>query len=266
MTSRTLPTWRKLAWAAWRPPSDPQFYGELDVDAQAMLDHIAHVRATSGRHVTVTHLVGRAVARGLARVPELRTRVVLGREHDRESIDVFFITSVHGDKELSGVKISDVAHKSAVDVAEELARRHSAIADGTDPEFGKGKALLGWLPVWLLRPVLRCGAWLTSGLGLDLRAIGLPREAFGGAMITSVGMWGVRRAFSPLAAYYRVPVLVLVGAVEHRAVVVDGEVVARPVLGITATFDHRYVDGSQAVRFAAAAQEYCADPGAFEPA
>jgi hypothetical protein len=127
MTSRTLPTWRKLAWAAWRPPSDPQFYGELDVDAEAMLDHIAHVRATSGRHVTVTHLVGRAVAHGLARVPELRTRVVLGREHDRESIDVFFITSVHGDKELSGVKISDVAHKSAVDVAEELARRHSAI-------------------------------------------------------------------------------------------------------------------------------------------
>lgn len=84
-------------------------------------------------------------------------------------------------------------------------------------------------------------------------------------MITSVGMWGVRRAFSPLAAYYRVPVLVLVGSVEQRAVVVDGEVVARPILGVTATFDHRYVDGSQAVRFAAAAREYCAKPSTFEP-
>lgn len=93
----------------------------------------------------------------------------------------------------------------------------------------------------------------------------MPRQAFGGAMVTSVGMWGVRRAFSPLAAYYRVPVLVLVGAVEQRAVVVDGQVVARPVLGVTATFDHRYVDGAQAVRFAAAAREYCANPVAYEP-
>ncbi|HEX8866071.1 MAG TPA: 2-oxo acid dehydrogenase subunit E2, partial [Lentzea sp.] len=158
-----------------------------------------------------------------------------------------------------------VEHKSVVEVAEELTRRHTAIASGADPEFGRSKAVLGWLPIWLLRPVMRCGAWLTTALNLDLKSLGMPRQAFGGAMVTSVGMWGVRRAFSPLAAYYRMPVLVLVGAVEQRPVVVDGEVVARPVLCVTATFDHRYVDGSQAVRFAAAAREYCADPRAFEP-
>jgi pyruvate dehydrogenase E2 component (dihydrolipoamide acetyltransferase) len=265
MSSRRIPTWRKLAWAAWRPPADPQFYGELDVDATAMLAYIEHVREVSGTRVTITHLIGRAVARGLVEVPELRVRVALGREYQRESADVFFITSVADDKELSGVKITDVAHKSLVDVAGELSRRHAAIAGGSDPEFGRSKALLGWLPIWLLRPVMRCGAWLTTALDLDLAALGMPRQAFGGAMVTSVGMWGVRRAFSPLAAYYRMPVLVLVGAVEQRPVVVDGEVVARPILGITATFDHRYVDGSQAVRFAAAAREYCADPRAFEP-
>ncbi len=42
----------------------------------------------------------------------------------------------------------------------------------------------------------------------------MPRQAFGGAMITSVGMWGIGHAYSPLAHYYRVPLLVLVGAVE----------------------------------------------------
>ncbi len=266
MSSRRIPTWRRLAWAAWRPPSDPQFYGELDIEATALLAYVDHIREVSGTRVTITHLVGRAVAHGLTSVPELRVRVAFGREHDRETTDVFFITSVEGGKELSGVKIEDVAQKPVVTVAEELTRRHAAIVAGTDPEFGRSKALLGWLPIWLLRPVMRCGAWLTTALDLDLRAFGMPRQAFGSAMITSVGMWGVRRAFSPLAAYYRVPVLVLVGSVEQRAVVVDGEVVARPVLGITATFDHRYVDGSQAVRFAAAAREYCADPVAFEPA
>ena len=265
MKSRRIPTWRRLAWAAWRPPSDPQFYGELDIDATALLAYVEQIREVSGTRVTITHLIGRAVAHGLANVPELRVRVAFGREHDRESTDIFFITSVDDGKELSGVKIADVTGKSALDVANELSRRHAAIAAGTDPEFGRSKALLGWLPIWLLRHVMRCGAWLTTALNLDLRSLGMPRQAFGSAMITSVGMWGVRRAFSPLAAYYRVPVLVLVGSVEQRAVVVDGEVVARPILGVTATFDHRYVDGSQAVRFAAAAREYCTKPSAFEP-
>ncbi|MFS8102554.1 hypothetical protein LFM09_36055 [Lentzea alba] len=74
-------------------------------------------------------------------------RVAFEREHDRETIDVFFTTSVHGYKELSGVTITDVAHRSTVDIAEELKLRSAAIADGTDAEFGEVKAVLGWLPI-----------------------------------------------------------------------------------------------------------------------
>jgi len=42
--------------------------------------------------------------------------------------------------------------------------------------------------------------------------------------------------------------------------------VARPMLTLTATFDHRYVDGLHAARFAAAVRDYCATPARFEPA
>jgi pyruvate dehydrogenase E2 component (dihydrolipoamide acetyltransferase) len=84
-------------------------------------------------------------------------------------------------------------------------------------------------------------------------------------MITSVGVWGITRAYSPLARYYRVPVLVLIGAVRPRPAAVGEEVVVRPMLTLTATFDHRYVDGFHAARFAAAVRAYCEDPAAFEP-
>jgi hypothetical protein len=50
---------------------DPQFYGDLELDASALLQYLEAVRASSGVHVTVTHLVGRAVAHGLTVVPEL---------------------------------------------------------------------------------------------------------------------------------------------------------------------------------------------------
>ncbi|MBC6445915.1 2-oxo acid dehydrogenase subunit E2 [Actinokineospora xionganensis] len=257
--------WRKLAGSSWRPPDDPQFYGELEIDASAMLSYVEYIREHTGTRLTMTHLVGRAVAYGLAEVPEMCARLAFGRTHPRESIDVFFIVATDGGRELTGVKISDADTKPAVRIADELNQRVEQITRGEDPAFGRSKRMLAVLPPMVLRRVLNLAAWLTSDLNLDLSPLGMPRQAFGAAMVTSVGMWGVRIAYSPLARYYRVPLLVLVGAVESRPMVVDGEVRARPVLTLTATVDHRYADGSHTARMADAVRRYCSNPSAFEP-
>lgn len=264
-TPRKLHGWRKLAGAAWSAPDDPQFYGELEVDAGSLLEYQQALRTSTGVHVTLTHLVGRSVAHGLLVVPAIGMRLARGREHARTSTDLFFIVASGSGEELTGVKVERVNEKSAVDLARELTVASQAIEDGIDVSFGRTKRLLETLPPWALRPALRVGAWLTSDLDLDLPRLGLRRESFGSAMISSVGMWGVRRAYAPLARCYRVPVLILVGAVQPRPAAVAGQVVVRPMLTLTATFDHRHVDGSHAARFAKAIQEYCADPGRFEP-
>lgn len=264
--AQRLRGWRKLAGSAWGRPNDPQFYGDLELDAAALQSYLADARRATGEHVTVTHLVGRAVAYGLAEVPELRMRLARGREHERESTDVFFIVTAASGQELTGVKVADADRKSAVQIAREVSQRCVAIEQGHDPDLGRGKALLATLPPSLLRGALRLGAWLTSDLNLDLSRIGMPRQAFGSAMITSIGMWGINHAYSPLAHYYRVPVLVLVGAIRRVPVAVEDRVLVRPVLTLTATFDHRYVDGFHAAQFAKAVQDYCAHPAQFEPA
>jgi pyruvate/2-oxoglutarate dehydrogenase complex dihydrolipoamide acyltransferase (E2) component len=262
--SRRLQGWRKLAGATWGSPSDPQFYGDVDIDAGAMLEVQRRIRDDHGVHVTLTHLVGRAVAHGLASVPDLRVRLAFGREHPRETLDVFFIVASDGGRDLTGVKVCRADTKSVVDIALELDRRRAAIGAGTDATFGRSKRLLTLLPPSLLDGALRLGAWLTSDLNVDLTALGMPRQAFGSAMVTSVGMWGIRHAYSPLAAYYRVPVLVCIGAVSERPVSVQGRIVARPMLTLTATFDHRYVDGYQAALFASAVEGYCREPERYE--
>ena len=263
---RPVTGWRRLAGASWRAPSDPQFFGAVDIDAAALLAFIDEVRKHTDTHLTMTHLVGRAVAHGLATVPAMRQRLARGREYERESVDVFFIVTTDDGKELTGIKISQADTKSAIAISDELAVRRGAISAGTDEQFGRTKRMLEVVP----RPILRAGiglsAWLTSDLNLNLPKYGLPRQAFGGAMITSVGMWDVSTAYSPLASYYRVPVLVLVSAVQPRPVAHAGSVMVRPMMTLTATFDHRYVDGYQASQFAAALREYCAHPAKFEPA
>jgi pyruvate dehydrogenase E2 component (dihydrolipoamide acetyltransferase) len=55
--------------------------------------------------------------------------------------------------------------------------------------------------------------------------------------------------------------IVAVGATEDKAVPVNGELVVRPMLTLTATFDHRAVDGAPAAAFLQTLKESLEDPG-----
>lgn len=258
--------WRKVAPAIWSHPRDPQIYGELDVDATPILRFIEEARAADGAHVTVTHVVGRAIAFTLARHPDLNCSLARRRFVQRETVDISFVVAVDGGRDLSSVKVRNADRKSAVEIARELAERASRVRSGDDAEFGGAKRLIDRTPTGLLHLGFRAADWITGDLRIDLRRWGLPRDGFGSAMVTSVGMFGVQRAYAPLSPYYRVPFIALVTEISERPVALDGEVVVRPMLGITATMDHRYLDGAHAARLANTLREYLADPAAHEPA
>jgi pyruvate/2-oxoglutarate dehydrogenase complex dihydrolipoamide acyltransferase (E2) component len=259
-----LTGWRRIAAAIWRGPADPQIYGTLEVDAAPITRMIERARA-QGVRVTPTVVVGRAIAHALRAVPDLNVRLVGGHAVPRPSIDVFFIAAVGGGNDLSGVKVTRVDEKGAIDVARELAGRSARAKRGDDPEFLRTKRLMEGLPMALLRPIMRMTAFAANQLDLDLPALGVHRAPFGSAMITSVGMFGLPGGFAPLAWMYGVPLLVTVGLIEDRPVVDGGRVIARPTLPLTATIDHRYVDGWHISRAMAAFRDYLAAPEAFEP-
>lgn len=255
--------WRRVAGAMWDAPNDPQIFGALDVEAGPLLGFMQRERAR-GRRITPTHLVGRALAHALVKVPDLNVRISRGRVIPREHVEVFFITAVDGGRDLSGVKVTDMDRKSAYDVSLELTRRSAAMKRGEDRDFARSKRLMDALPPRLLRRALRLTAWITEELGLDLPALALRRSPFGSAMVTSVGMFGLPQGFAPLAWMYDVPLLVLVGEIAPRPMVVDGRVEARDMLPITATIDHRYADGWHISQAITAFKEYLLAPERFE--
>jgi pyruvate dehydrogenase E2 component (dihydrolipoamide acetyltransferase) len=55
--------------------------------------------------------------------------------------------------------------------------------------------------------------------------------------------------------------IVAVGAIEEKAVPVDGELVVRPMMTLSATFDHRAVDGAPAAEFLQTVKELLEEPG-----
>jgi hypothetical protein len=257
--------WRKIANATWGHPSDSQIYGDLEIDATALLEFAAAARAGTGLRITLTHLVGKAVARALADNPDLNIRLSFGRVVPRETVDIFFIVSADEGRELTGIKIERADEKPVVEIARELGARAQRIHGGDDAEFGRAKAMLERSPIKALAVGLRLLAWLANDLNMDLKVLGVPRQTFGGAMISSVGMFGIQHAYAPLSPIYRVPLLVLVGEVAKRPVVVDDDIAIRPIVTLAATLDHRYLDGFHAARLARTVQAYAADPWAHEP-
>ena len=254
--------WRKVATSTWGWPTDPQMYGRLELDAAPVLEAVATLRGRTGARVTPTILVTRAIGLGLRDNPSINTRLRFGRFVPRESVDVFVIVSTPG-SDLSGVRVRRADEKGAGEIARELEER-AAEARAGKGELDRAKGMMAATPYFLLRPFLRLSAFLTSDLGRNLGRMGMPKEAFGGAMVTSVGMFGIQEGWAPLSPIYRVPMIVLIGEIGEKPWVVDGEVRARPVIPITATIDHRWVDGSGIAGMADTFRKYMADPLSYE--
>jgi chloramphenicol O-acetyltransferase len=255
--------WRRIAGSLWGPPNDPQIYGAMEIDATNMQAFMSAARAT-GHRVTPTHVVGRAVAHALHEVPDFNMRIRGGKMFQRETVDVFFITAVEGGKSLSGVKIERTDEKPIYEVAAELAERATRMKQGDDPDFAKTKKMMEAMPVPALRVSMRFSAWVSGDRDRDLKMFSVKRSPFGSAMITSVGMFGLPLGFAPLARFYKMGLLVLVGEIADKPVAIDGQVVIRPMLQITATIDHRYADGWHISQLLKPFKAYLNDPAAFE--
>jgi pyruvate dehydrogenase E2 component (dihydrolipoamide acetyltransferase) len=238
-------TRRKLAISTWREPHEPNIYSKLTVDAGPALAYLDRLRHETGEKVTITHLVGRACALALAEAPTLNGRIVWGTFRPHDTVDVCYLVALQEGKDLAKAKIERADGKSTVQIARELRERAEKLRAGEDRDFEKSKGLIRLLPTWLLRRLLGFTGWLTGALGVSFPAAGLERFPFGSCIVTSVGMFGLDEGYAPPTPFARVPLYILVGAVREQPAVVDGQVVPRPMLTITATIDHRFIDGFQ---------------------
>jgi pyruvate dehydrogenase E2 component (dihydrolipoamide acetyltransferase) len=249
-----------LAVHTWEPPRDPTVYGILDIEIEAAQRHVAALRAESGQRVTLTHLVGKAVAMALRERPEVNAIERRGRLWVRDSIDVFFQVAFDDGENLAGAKVASADEKSVVEIAQELSERAERIRGRRDDPTQTSAAKLAKLPPWLVRLATRSVEKITYDWGWDLRAFGVPYDAFGSVMVTNVGGFGLTTGFAPLFPPARTPIVLTMGAVRPVPVVVEGRVVPREVLTLGVAFDHRVLDGYQAGRMAKRFREVLEDP------
>lgn len=244
-----ISSFRQMATVAWDHPYDPSIYGFLDFDAGPLEARLAELRA-QGSRVTVTHLVARALALALQRHPDLNVTLRRRRLYPRKRVDIFLQVAMPADAkglgktDLSGVKIIDCDKKDLATIGKECDERVELVRKREDPELQKSKNTIAKIPRFILKGVVRFFAWCQREPNWRMKWAGMPKDPFGSAMITSMGMMGIETAFAPIFSLGGPPILLLVGAIKPQPVCnPDGTIVARRTLRLCGTFDHRVVDG-----------------------
>jgi len=124
-------------------------------------------------------------------------------------------------------------------------------------------------PEGLLVPVLRNADRLTlleiaSSLeqlieGAKKRTLSLPELSGSTITLNNVGSFGGSSG-TPIINYPEVAILA-VGRLQDKAVVQHGSIIARPIMPLALSFDHRLIDGAMAGAFLARFKELVENPG-----
>ncbi|WP_342374990.1 2-oxo acid dehydrogenase subunit E2 [Myxococcus stipitatus] len=251
-------SFRKLAVGSWETAYDPTVYGTLTVRMDRALAYMETFRRSTGLELTVTHLVLKALAEALRRCPDANAVLRFHRIYLRQRITVSALLRTDGGPEAwAAVRVEDADQKGLRDIVQGLASGRQAPGPSR---------WLEWIPTPLMGLFTRCVSFLAVTLNLDLGRFGLPRDAFGAAIVTDVGALGLDGAYLPLVPFTRVPVFLAPGAVRDTPVVEEGRVVVGKVMSLNASIDHRFIDGFHAGVLATALKELLEDPeAAFGP-
>jgi pyruvate/2-oxoglutarate dehydrogenase complex dihydrolipoamide acyltransferase (E2) component len=255
-------SFRKLAIGTWRTAYDPSVYGTLTMRMEKALAYIEAFRQRTGIHLTVTHLVSRAVAEALRRCPEANAILRFNRIYLRQSVtlSILVVQTDGGKVDLTAARIGEADKKSLFQMATELEEIIQRVRQRRDEQLEKGKSTLQKMPYLLLNFFTWFISFLMYTLNLDLSRLGMPKDAFGSATITNVGSLGLDVAYVPLVPYTRVPIFVAPGAVKDAPVVEGNQVVPGKIMNLCATFDHRFIDGYHAGMLASTVKEMMEDP------
>jgi pyruvate dehydrogenase E2 component (dihydrolipoamide acetyltransferase) len=227
----------------WKAPNDPHIFGSVDIDMSEGLALLERYNKHYDCKVSVTYLVVRALALTLQRYPEANAKIGWSKILLRNRVDIFCQVATDSGRDLSGAKIEGTDQLSMAELSAKLKGSADAIRSDRDPAFRRSRGLFKALPLWGIRMILWFMSFLTNKLNWHLPKLGMPRDPFGSAMVTSVGMLGIDTGFAPFTPIARCPIILAVTRVQKRPWVVEDRVEPRPILRLCGTFDHRVIDG-----------------------
>ncbi len=234
--------WRKVASSIYKKPTDSKIYGTVDIDVTELENFIAKKRK-EGIKTTLTHLMTLIVARAFREeVPELNAYVRRGKIIGRKSIDATVSVLIKGG-EMGSVNIPNCDRLNVSELTDIIAAKIKDSRSGSESKTMQSKQMLSSIP-WPFR------TWLfylykkiTIDWGFSVPRINLSSDSFGSFVMSNIGTLGLDSGYAALLPSSNVSIVLIIGKVYKKPLVINDEIVIRKVLNLSATLDHRVVDG-----------------------
>jgi pyruvate/2-oxoglutarate dehydrogenase complex dihydrolipoamide acyltransferase (E2) component len=235
--------WRRVAATVYKKPTDAKILGSVEIDVTDLEEYINQKRK-EGLRITLTHIFTLIISRALKEdVPELNVFIRRGKIIARPRIDAGLSVLLR-DQQMSSVLIRDADTLTLKELSEILMQKLRDSRTGAENKAMKMKALLGKIP-WPFR------GWIFSLIklisidwGLKIPGLGVSGNSFGSFLISNIGSLGLDAGFPALFPVSNVSFVMILGGVNTKPWVVDGEIVQRRILWLGTAIDHRAVDGS----------------------
>lgn len=211
--------------------------------ADALLEYVAEARERF--HVDVTHCLVAAVGRAVAENPRMNQFVAGRRLYARKGVWLTFSMKrkkLNKRAKLAAVKIEIQPGESFESLCERVQAKIGVERSGEKTYSDKELNFFDLFP----RPVL-------NGFVKVFRLVDyfnlLPKSFiendgfYTSAFIANLGSLGMRAGFHHLYEWGTCPLFMMVGRIEDRPVVEDGEVVVRKMIHIRWSYDERIDDG-----------------------
>ena len=209
---------RKLALGTWQTAYDPSIYGTMRLRMDRALAYIESFREKYDKKLTITHLVAKAIGLALADGPDANGLLRYNNIYRRRDIDVSLLVVMEEDgrSDLSSTKIRKIDEKSLVEIVSEVEERVQRIRARQDEELENTRQSMKLIPALFMNFFLKTLSFLVYTLNLNLKWAGIPKDVFGGAIVTSIGSIGLDIGYVPLVPYTRVPIFVAPGLIREE--------------------------------------------------
>jgi pyruvate dehydrogenase E2 component (dihydrolipoamide acetyltransferase) len=239
--------WRKVASTIYKKPVDSKIFGMVELDVTELERYIAEKRK-EGVKTTLTYLITLIIGRAIRQeVPELNTFVKRGKIVQREQVDSTVSVLLPGGQ-MGSVKVENADQLTTAEISEFIGKKIAESRKGIENDTMQSKSLLARLP-WPFRNWLfKIYQTITIRWGISIPGIGLDSNSFGSYIVSNIGTVGLDTGYGSLLPSSNISFVFILGTIDKKPVVVNDEIVIRRVMWLSATLDHRVVDGSHGGR------------------
>jgi pyruvate dehydrogenase E2 component (dihydrolipoamide acetyltransferase) len=255
--------WRIVASTIYKKPVDSKIYGAVEIDVTELEEYISEKRK-QGIKTTLTYILTLIVGRAIRQeVPELNTFVRRGKIVQRDQVDATVSVLLPGG-EMGSVKVENADQLTISELSEKIAQKIRDSRKGNESEAMQSKSLLATIP-WPFRNWLfKLYRTVTIHWGISMPYFGLDSNSFGSYVISNIGSVGLDTGYGSLLPSSNVSVVFIIGNVVKKPVVIRDEIVARKIMVLSATLDHRIVDGSHGGKLFRTIKYYIKNPHLLE--